>query len=286
MSEQVGFYEGDLYGLSNFSAHEVVYEGVLYATAEHAYQVAKFSDSAQREKIRSATSAFLAREYGQSPFGRTENFDKVGVMKAIMRAKLQQHVDVQEMLRKTGDAEILKNHPGDEGYWGTGPDGRGANVMGKIWMELHAELRGQIIFREPLTDFKPKFTCAAVFVEAGDRILLLERQDHKTEPGRWGHPAGKVESGERVADAARRELFEETGIAVNSEDLQFRCNAYVRYPEYDFIFAMYGVKMPAAPPVTIKSDEHKSFVWVTMPEAHGMDLVTGTHDCLNIYYSI
>ncbi|OGH62816.1 MAG: hypothetical protein A2848_00495 [Candidatus Magasanikbacteria bacterium RIFCSPHIGHO2_01_FULL_50_8] len=144
MNNQIGFYEGDFYSLSNFSAHEVVIEGVTYATAEHAYQVLKFSDSAQREKIKGAASAWLAREFGQSKKGRVENFDKIAVIKEIMRAKLLQHEDVRAALIKTGDSIILKNHPGDDGFWGCGADGTGQNVMGKIWMELRNEVAGKI----------------------------------------------------------------------------------------------------------------------------------------------
>lgn len=135
----INFYEGMYYLLSNFSAHEVVIGGVTYKTAEHAYQTAKFSDSARREKIMNASSAFLAREFGQSEEGRTENFDKVKVMKEIMRAKLQQHADVRMILLQTGEQQIIKNHP-DDYFWGTGADGTGKNMMGKIWMELRTEI--------------------------------------------------------------------------------------------------------------------------------------------------
>lgn len=140
MAAPVNFWEGKYYLLSNFSAHEVEYLGVRYKTAEHAYQVAKFQEATQRERIAQAPSAFLAREYGQDLVGRVADFDKVGVMKAIMRAKLEQHVDVRAALLETGDADIRKNHPEDD-YWGTGSDGDGQNVMGKIWMELRDELK-------------------------------------------------------------------------------------------------------------------------------------------------
>lgn len=40
------------------------------------------------------------------------------------------------------------------------------------------------------------------------RILLQKRSDN----GCWGYAGGAVEMGERVEDAARRELFEETGL--------------------------------------------------------------------------
>lgn len=134
----VNFWEGKYYLLSNFSAHEVEYLGVRYKTAEHAYQVAKFEGATQRERIAQAPSAFLAREYGQEQEGRMQDFDKVGVMKTIMRAKLEQHADVLAALLETGDAEIRKNHP-EDAYWGTGADGAGENIMGKIWMELRDE---------------------------------------------------------------------------------------------------------------------------------------------------
>jgi N-glycosidase YbiA len=137
----IRFYEGPFYLLSNFSAHKVVFEGVEYMTSEHAYQVAKFRDPVIRERIKSAPSAFLAREFGQAKEGMTEGWNekKVFVMKEIMRAKMLQHEDVREALRSTGDAPIEKNHP-DDSYWGTGADGSGENVMGKIWMELREEL--------------------------------------------------------------------------------------------------------------------------------------------------
>ncbi len=137
--EPIKFYEGKYYLLSNFSSHQVEYNGEKYLTAEHAYQAAKFKDPAIKKKIKNAPSAFLAREFGQTKEGRKENFDKVTVMKEIMRAKLSQHKDVREILKATGEAVIEKNHPEDY-FWGTGADGSGENMMGKIWMELREKI--------------------------------------------------------------------------------------------------------------------------------------------------
>lgn len=44
----------------------------------------------------------------------------------------------------------------------------------------------------PQKDFKPKFEVVSCFVEHDSKILLLLRQDHKSEPNTYGVPAGKV----------------------------------------------------------------------------------------------
>jgi 8-oxo-dGTP diphosphatase len=51
---------------------------------------------------------------------------------------------------------------------------------------------------------------AAIF--RGDEVLLVQRGPGKVMAGRWSLPGGHVEAGEALADAARREVLEETGV--------------------------------------------------------------------------
>jgi ADP-ribose pyrophosphatase YjhB (NUDIX family) len=55
----------------------------------------------------------------------------------------------------------------------------------------------------------------SAMVWRGDAILLMRRSDN----GYWGLPGGFVEVGESVADAARREVAEETGWTVELKGL-------------------------------------------------------------------
>jgi len=50
--------------------------------------------------------------------------------------------------------------------------------------------------------------CAVIFDESHTKVLLTRRADN----GRWCLPGGGVESGESVAEACEREVFEETGL--------------------------------------------------------------------------
>ena len=53
----------------------------------------------------------------------------------------------------------------------------------------------------------------AIVVEGG-RVLLVERGREPLQ-GTWSLPGGVVEAGERLADAIRREVCEETGLEVD-----------------------------------------------------------------------
>src|SRR4029453_15234156 len=71
---------------------------------------------------------------------------------------------------------------------------------------------GHVVYRDPKL-------AVAVLIARDGRILLGKRGPGAREPGKWSFPAGFVERGERVEQAAVREAREETGLDVIVGDL-------------------------------------------------------------------
>jgi ADP-ribose pyrophosphatase YjhB (NUDIX family) len=61
-------------------------------------------------------------------------------------------------------------------------------------------------------------TASAVLVDAAGRVLLARRAI-EPERGKWDLPGGFLEAGEHPLDGLRRELHEETGLAVEPLEL-------------------------------------------------------------------
>lgn len=144
----VYFYEQEFYVLSNFSAFTLQWKGIRFDTSEAAYHWEKFpgpNSKSLRAFIRLAPSAHEAfKRAEQYRDHRRPDWDgvKVDVMRDILRAKVEQHEYVRRKLLETGDRELVENSWRDS-FWGWGEDEKGQNMLGKLWMEIRAELRGE-----------------------------------------------------------------------------------------------------------------------------------------------
>jgi 8-oxo-dGTP pyrophosphatase MutT (NUDIX family) len=70
---------------------------------------------------------------------------------------------------------------------------------------------------------------ARVLLFDSDERLLLLFDPHPEWGGYWYPPGGRIEEGEAPAEAARRELLEEVGIAAEIGALVLRCRARFTY---------------------------------------------------------
>lgn len=142
-----------------------------------------------------------------------------------------------------------------------------------------------LFFRVPPADFSPRFEVVSLFAESGSEFLLLQRHPDKHRGGEWCTPGGKKETGESPEDALVREIREETGLDIQSADFKKVATTYQRYPEFDYIFHMYRLKLGSQPKISLNG-EHTAWKWASPEEALGMPLVPLGADCIKLVYGL
>lgn len=135
------------------------------------------------------------------------------------------------------------------------------------------------IFEAKPKNFTAHVDVAACYLEMDGCLLLLQQAGHKPEPGRWGVPAGKKERNETIETTAQRELFEETGIAISSFQLETLGCLYIRKPEVNYVYHMFRVCLNAKPAIHL-SEEHQDYRWASMEALDLMPLMAGAKGAL------
>ncbi len=115
------------------------------------------------------------------------------------------------------------------------------------------------------TDHRPE-VCVGVAAVHGDSILLIKR-GRGVGTGSWSIPGGRVEFGETLEDAARRELFEETGLRAP----EFEALGHVERigPEWHYVIYDFVWRLGSGPePQVTAGDDAADARWVCLDELH------------------
>lgn len=140
-----------------------------------------------------------------------------------------------------------------------------------------------MIYPNKPNDFNSKFDIAFCICEFNDRLLFLQRQSNKPQGGEWGVPAGKVDNNETTLMAAQRELKEETGIDVSTENFKFITTSYDRFPNLDFTVHIYHTILENDK-VVLNPKEHINYSWVTPSKALTMNHMQDVDLLLKLFY--
>lgn len=138
------------------------------------------------------------------------------------------------------------------------------------------------VYLEPRPQFNPKVEIAAIYIEYNDQILILHRQNNKSEGNKWGIPGGKVAKNEKPLQAIIRETQEETGIDISKQPIETLKPVYIEYDEKNhFVYHTFRTQLQGNPgDVKIHFDEHKGFTWVTPADALKMELLQDEDACI------
>ena len=141
--KQIKCFKNNYYFLSNFFPCFVEYEGLIYPSAECAYQAAKTTNQIIRKYFTIMDNSMEARKWGNQIELREDwNTIRYEIMNTILHSKFSAPY-LKELLLSTKDAYLEEGNAHGDKYWGT-VKGIGENNLGKLLMNLRGELNEDI----------------------------------------------------------------------------------------------------------------------------------------------
>lgn len=139
--------------LSNFYICDIHIDGIRYNHVEGYYQSQKFAGVHKTafKHISNIYAPSIARNAARKYImdnKRQEEWEEglgIAVMMKGMMAKFIGNSELQDKLLATGDSILIENAPWDD-YWGSGKDGNGKNMSGRILMEVRNAIRTILSF--------------------------------------------------------------------------------------------------------------------------------------------
>lgn len=124
-------------------------EGIVVASVEVPYQVAKFEDMDIRRRILAASDGYEAKKMANRleklSVPKRSDWDeiKVDVMSDLNWRKFSQVPRLKELLIATGAEEIIEGNMRGDNFWGVSPPGNpdGENWLGQILMGVRHRLK-------------------------------------------------------------------------------------------------------------------------------------------------
>ena len=143
MNDEIREFKGEFRFLSNFYNAEVVYEGMVYPSSEHAYMAAKTTDLTERTYIANLVNPAEAKKYGRKVKLR-DGWEtmKEHVMEIILRDKFTRNPTLRKKLLATGDCQLTEGNWWGDKIWGVClKTNQGKNLLGITLMRIRSELK-------------------------------------------------------------------------------------------------------------------------------------------------
>lgn len=143
--------------LSNMSPHGIQWDDKWWPTAEHLFQALRFPrGDLAREEIRTTsnspmTAKMIAHRHADHMDITRGGAGDLDNMRRVLHLKMEQHPILKDELLSSGNRHIIEDVTRRQGkgsamFWGAALiDGvwKGENRLGRMWVEVRAELRAE-----------------------------------------------------------------------------------------------------------------------------------------------
>ena len=137
-------FDGEHRFLSNFYPAQVLLDGVVYPSAEHAFQAAKTTDESLRREILCCDTPGKAKQKGRRlPLRSDWETIKISVMEKLIHDKFLDPA-LRQKLIATGDAILVEGNWWGDTFWGI-CNKEGENHLGRILMRERDKINGENI---------------------------------------------------------------------------------------------------------------------------------------------
>jgi len=117
---------------------------------------------------------------------------------------------------------------------------------------------------------KLKVSAKGIFLSDG-KVLIM------SDNGKWDLPGGGIEGDERVQDALRRELLEETGLTDFSIGEVVHVDEwFIEKLDLHVVAIFYRCEISGQPQPKQLSDEHTEFAWIVPADLKNYDVTPDT----------
>lgn len=127
--------------LSNFYLCDVTYNGVKYASSEHAYQAQKAINEEDKKKFTENITVGEAKKLGNKIKIRKDwnQQTRVNIMTEIVNEKFKQNSELKKLLKETKNSLLIEGNNWHDNFWGDCYcnkciNKKGKNILGKILM--------------------------------------------------------------------------------------------------------------------------------------------------------
>lgn len=137
--------------MGNMAHYQVNYQGKSFPTSEHLFQCLRFNNPEIIEQIRTEPNPMKAKWIAKSKINEMSvvplSLGDVKNMLLVLKLKIEQHPELKQLLKDTGDAVIIEdctNRQGGTGlFWGAAlvnDNWAGRNILGKLWMQIRKDI--------------------------------------------------------------------------------------------------------------------------------------------------